>query len=341
MSRRLGLDVLHLRPTPRFGHAEYCSHGKLRECIRTQTGLSLEDAWECDLIWHTNDGPAEWSERGRTTDMGHAEFLADASDRRPAKASPFRHVDEVLGFDAVAEYGLDDLDALTAHYEAVYQAGCRDFPNQVFTGGCYKTMMSGAIETFGWDMLLQAAADQDAFERVLDSYFRLSLHHCRAWARTSIEAFICHDDMVWTQGPFMAPAFYRRVIFPRYAELFRVLRSAGKKVLYCSDGDWSLFLDDVAAAGADGFIIESPAAIAAAAAVYGKSHVLVGGVTDCRTLTFGTRDQIRAEVEATATLARECPGFFAAVGNHIPGNVPIESALYYFECLQSRWVRGG
>ncbi len=140
-------------------------------------------------------------------------------DRRPAGKSPFEDVEAVWSFDAVDEYGLPDFSELAVYYERFYQETQKACPNQVFPGGYYKTIVSGAIEAFGWDMLLAAAADEARFEHVLDSFFQLSLHHYKAWAETSIEAFICHDDMMWTQGPFMNPDFYRRAIFPRYGVL--------------------------------------------------------------------------------------------------------------------------
>lgn len=339
MSYPLGKDTLNLRPGPRPGHVVYCSHEALRARILRDSGLSLEDAWECDLIWNTHDGPRSWSELGRVTDMGHAAFLADGTDQRAPRPCPFRSVEEARAFNAVREYGQPEPDALAAFYSDVYLDARRRYPNQVVTGGYYRTLFSGAIEIFGWDMLLQLAADQDAFEKVLDSIFEVSLHHCRAWARTGAEVFLLHDDMVWTQGPFMDPAFYRRVAFPRYAAIVRMMHGAGKKVLFCSDGNWTAFIDDVAGTGADGFFFEPAVPLEVMTAKFGKTHVLVGGAIDCRTLTFGTREAIRAEIDITLDAARACPGFFVAVGNHIPGNVPVENALFYFEYLRRHWTR--
>jgi hypothetical protein len=299
----------------------------------------FRELWQIDLCFYINDGPVPWNERGRTVDMGHADFMADGSDRRDARPAPFKNADEVLAFDAVKEYGLPDFDELVAFYEQFYRRGQAEQPGWVFPGGYYQTIMSGAIQAFGWDLLLEAAADQQGFERVLDSFFELSLHHFRAWARTGIKAFICHDDMVWSSGPFLHPDFYRRAIFPRYAQLWAVLREAGKKVLYCSDGQWTLFLDDIAAAGADGFIFDPMTSFDQAVEKFGRTHVLVGSKVDCRTLTFGTREQIAAEVEASLKLGLRCPGWICAVGNHIAPNVPVDNALFYFEYLSSRWKR--
>jgi hypothetical protein len=341
MSYPLGLDALHLRPTPRVAHTDYCTNDALKRHLK-QTLPHLEcfdDRWQMDFIWATNDGPVPWDRRGRVTDMGHADFLEGGTDRRDPKPSPFTCADDVWGFDAEHEYGVPDPVELVAFYEAHAQRVRVKRPNQVFPGGYYNTMVSGAIAAFGWEMLLEAASDQDRFENVLDGFFRLSRHYYTAQSRTSIEAFICHDDMVWTMGPFMDPAFYRRVIFPRYRELWAILKNAGKKLLYCSDGDWTCFLDDIADAGADGFIFEPVVPLQTVVERYGQTHVIMGSQVDCRTLTFGTPGQIRDEIDATLRIAKACPGFFFAVGNHIPSNVPVENAITYFEHLTANWHR--
>ena len=212
-------------------------------------------------------------------------------------------------------------------------------PRQVCPGGYYKTIVSGAIEAFGWEMLLTAAADRRRFARVLEGFYRLSRHHFEAWARTGTEVFICHDDMVWTAGPFIHPDFYRSAIFPHYKELWRVWKDAGKRVLYCSDGDFTMFLDDIAEAGADGFIFEPVVDFDRVVRDFGGTHVIVGSKVDARTLTFGTPDDIRREVDATLDVAGGLPGFMFAVGNHIPSNVPVENAQFYFDYLRDNWSR--
>ena len=339
MSYQIGIDTIRLRPTPRLAHTEYCSNERLKQAILDRTGKPIQEAWEFDLTWRTDDGPVPWQERGRTTDMGHAEFLEGGTDRRPAQPCPFTDLEQVLEFDAVEEYGLPDEDELFRHYEEKYQKSQKGNAKWVVPGGYYKTIVSGAIQTFGWDMLLPAASERDRFERVLDSFFRLSLHHYKVQAKTSIEVFISHDDMVWSQGAFMHPDFYRGVIFPRYRELWSVLKDAGKKVLFCSDGDFSEFVDDLVDAGADGFIFEPMTALEPVVEKYGKSHVIVSSKVDCRTLTFGTQDDIQREIDATLELAFDCPGFVFAVGNHMPSNIPVENGLFFFDYLSRRWRR--
>ena len=225
------------------------------------------------------------------------------------------------------------------YIEKVHRDGQAAQPNQVVTGGYYKTIISGAIEAFGWDMLLESAAEPGKFEKVLDSFFRLTLHHVKAWAQTGAAVFIQHDDFVWSAGPFMYPEFYRSAIIPRYAELWKVLHAAGKKVLFCADADWSMFVSDIADAGADGFIFEPMLPLEGVVERFGKTHVIIGSQVDCRTLTFGTKEAVRREIDATLKLAKDCPGFFFAVGNHIPANVPVDTAMFYMDYLRTHWWR--
>jgi uroporphyrinogen-III decarboxylase len=92
-------------------------------------------------------------------------------------------------------------------------------------------------------------------------------------------------------------------------------------------------------AGADALCFEPMMALEPVVQKYGQSHCLLASKVDARTLTFGTQAQIQAEIDATLQLAPACKGLIFAVGNHIPSNVPVENALFYFDYLRSHWQR--
>ena len=138
MSRQIGLDTVFLRPTPRIAHTEYSLnyHTSLfKDSVR-----QLHDAWELDLLWCTNDGPIEWSQAGRCTDMGHAEYASGGEDRRAASLCPFSRPEEVYEFDPLQEYGLPSHRELVRFYEERYRRLSDSNPNQLITGGYYKTV---------------------------------------------------------------------------------------------------------------------------------------------------------------------------------------------------------
>ena len=355
MSRELGMECIRCGHTARLAHTEY-SMEYHRGLVRKVAGVSQEagdgralsrevlrrfyDGWDYDLLWHTDDGPVDWAKAGRCTDMGHAVYAADGGDQVAPRECPFREPEEVWGFDPAKEYGLTPFDELVAGYERDYQERQKAYPNQVCTGGYYKTVMSGAIQAFGWDMLLLAGSEEGRFARVLERFGEYTLHHAQAWAATSINVYIQHDDIVWSAGPFMRPGFYREVIFPIYRELWKPLRAAGKKVVYCSDGTVDMFMEDIADCGADGFIFEPSNDLEKIVKTLGGRYMLAGSKVDCRTLAFGTWEQVKAEIDATLALTRGVNGFMFAVGNHIPANVSDEMCERFMEYLRENWSRG-
>jgi hypothetical protein len=347
MSRQIALDNIFLKPSSRWGHSEY-SLEYHKDYLAKRTGHSPVDRdlhrhgydrFAFDFLWNSNDGLVNWAKTGRITDMGHAAYAADGSDQHASVQSPFLTVEEVWAFDAVKEYGLPDFDEQVRAYERNVQHVRQEFPDQLMTGGYYRTIVSGALAAFGWDMLLMAAADPLKMARVFDGFFQRTLFHMQAWARTSAEVIIQHDDFVWTGGAFMNPTIYREQIIPRYAALWEPLRRAGKKILFCSDGNFTEFAADVADAGADGFIFEPCMDFGHMVREFGQTHCLVGSYVDCRDLTFGKWEKVQADIDATLARLTDCKGAIVTVGNHLPANIPDDMLDRYFDYLLPRLER--
>lgn len=341
MNYERGWSAINLEMPDAIPHTEYCSHPEL---VKHITGLDPRvkeeenHAWQefykmtdYDLLWVTDDGPG-W--KGRVTSMGHAEFQEGGTDFNDNISCPFKNPEEVLNFDAVKEYGLPDIKERASYFEERFRKGQKENPTLVYPGGYYKTLFSACIHAFGWDMFLSSAPlDYERFDKILESFFKISLANFEAWAGTNIKVFICHDDIVWTQGAVFHPDWYRKCIFPRYKKLWRPLKEKGIKILFCSDGNFNEFVDDIIECGADGLIFEPLTDLKMVVEKYGKSKVIIGNI-DCRVLTFGQKEDIYREVKRCADLGRDCPGYFFAVGNHIPHNVPLENALYYLDLIK-------
>jgi uroporphyrinogen-III decarboxylase len=195
-------------------------------------------------------------------------------------------------------------------------------------------MISGLIEIFGWDMLLLAAGlDPVGFGEVANRYAAFISQYFEALAAADVPVVMIHDDIVWSSGPFISPKWYRQFIFPNYKKLFRPLIDSGKKIIYTSDGSFTKFIDDIADCGVHGFVMEPTTDMAYIAEKYGKTHVFIGNA-DTRFLLSGTREEIKTEVERCMAIGKPYPGFFLAVGNHIPANTPADNVLYYMDCYE-------
>jgi hypothetical protein len=347
MSFEDGWAAIHLEMPRRVPHTEYSVEGHW-EVVKAVTGLSVTPqsppeeqwqaaralirAWNFDFGWSTLIGGDLFA--AYKTDMGHAEYAAGGVDRRDTRTCPFKTPEDVLAFDFLATYGPCDRAAWKTRFEQHYQRACRDIPERVNMTGIYITLISGFIDIFGWDMLLLAAGtDPMAFGALANRYADFMLPYFEALAEADVPVVMVHDDMVWSSGPIFAPRWYRQYVFPNYQRYFDPLRQAGKKIMFTADGDYTKFIDDLAACGVDGFVMEPMTDMALIAEKYGRTHSFIGNA-DTRILLSGTQAEIRAEVERCMAIGKPCPGFFLAVGNHIPANTPVESVLYYMSVYE-------
>ena len=347
MSYQDGIAAINLEMPERVPRTEYSaeSHWKL---VGHVTGLPVDEhsepsaqaeaarqfmkAWNYDMRWNILVHNSYLT--GRKTSMGHAEYAAGGVDFNTRVSCPFGEPEEVLSFDPMEEYGPLDGLQMKGQFEEHYQKSVEFTPDTVNMTGIYITCISGLIEIFGWDMLLLAAGtDPQAFGEMTNRYCQWIGQHFRALAESDVPVVMVHDDIVWTEGPFIHPDWYRRYVFPNYKKLFEPIMESGKKLLFTSDGNYTAFIDDIAACGIHGFVMEPTTDMAYIAEKYGKTHVFVGNA-DTRILLNGTREDIYNEVKRCMDIGKNCPGFFMAVGNHIPANTPVENALYYNEVYE-------
>lgn len=347
MSFEDGWAAINLEMPPRIPHTEYSvhEHWDLINAItgievsfdsppdvRTRASEAFIKAWNYDFFWSTLIGRDEFGET--RTDMGHAEYAAGGVDRRDTIFSAFNSPEAVLDFDPWEALGQQDKGELTRRFEQHYRANCARFPDCVNMTGIYVSLISGFIDLFGWELLLLAAGiDQQRFGQLANRYASWIQQYFDALAEADVPVVMVHDDIVWSAGPFIHPNWYRQYVFPNYKKYLAPLRESGKRIMFTADGNYDLFVDDIAEAGVHGFVFEPLTSLDLIVEKYGQSHVIIGNA-DTRILLFGTKAQIRAEVERCMSKGRDCPGFFMAVGNHIPANTPVQSILYYHQVYQ-------
>ncbi|MDR1061228.1 MAG: uroporphyrinogen decarboxylase family protein [Clostridiales bacterium] len=347
MSLADGMAAMNLEMPGRVPRTEYSAESHW-DLVRRVTGISVDHAspsearsaasnafvkaWNYDFVWNILTNSAAFN--GFYTKMGHAEYASGGTDFDSQVGCPFDSPEDVLRFDPMEQYGRIDLKAEAKKFGDDCKNQRQRYPDAVTMTGVYITLMSGLIDIFGWDMLLMAAGtDEKAFGGVANRYADWILQYFEALADSDAPTVMVHDDIVWTSGAFLNPAWYREFIFPNYKRLFAPLRESGKKIIYTSDGNFTEFIDDVVASGVHGLVMEPTTDMARVAEKYGKTHVFVGNA-DTRILLSGTKDDIRNEVRRCMDIGKKCPGFFMAVGNHIPANTPVENALCYNEAYE-------
>lgn len=347
MSFKDGWAAINLEMPDRVPRTEYSAEFHW-DLVQKVTGISVNShssvqvqenasdrfrsAWDYGLVWRILTSSQDLDKC--RTKMGHAVYAADGTDYSAEVSCPFETPEDALLFQPMEIYGKQEHSKLVKKFNEDFRAGCEHVPDAVNTTGVYITLVSGLLEIFGWDILLMALGiSPEEFGEVANRYTEWVQQYFDALADCEAPVIMIHDDIVWTSGAFAQPAWYRKYVFPNYKKLFAPLREAGKKILFTSDGNYTQFVDDIADCGVNGFVLEPTTDMEYIAEEYGKTHVFVGNA-DTRVLLFGSREEIYQEVKRCMDIGKKCPGFFMAVGNHIPPNTPVENALYYNEVFE-------
>lgn len=351
MSNEAGWAALHLDMPAYVPRTEYSAdfHWPLVEAVtgrtnlakaseeaRSQASREFTEAWDYAFIWSTlinGDDFGQWR-----TKMGHAEYQADGVDWDPDVRSPFKSFEDVLAFRPLESLSFPGHAKAVERFNQHYRANQSSHPKSVGMTGVYVTCVSGLIDLFGWDLLLEAAGDDPVrMGELTTEYCQWGQGWFDALADSEASVVMVHDDLVWSSGPVFHPDWYRRYVFPNYKKLINPLVEAGKTIIFTADGDYTMFIDDIAACGVSGFVMEPMTDMTQIAERYGRTHFFVGNA-DTRILLSGTKQDIEVEVARCMRIGKDCPGFILAVGNHIPPNTPVENALWYDECWRRmRW----
>jgi len=207
----------------------------------------------------------------------------------------------------------------------------------VVVGHFYHTLFHWMISCFNWEnFMIAAAMDENKFKRIIDEFAELSCRHIKAWSEVDgLEVFISHDDIAITRGLVFRPDWYRKYILPWYPIVWAPLKKKGIKIIYVSDGNYSELVEDIAEAGADGFIFEPLVDLQMMVDKFGGSKILIGNI-DTKILTFGSKDDITNEVNRVIDVAGRCPGFFINASGGLPQNIPLENLLHYLKLSESK-----
>jgi hypothetical protein len=360
MSYQRGVAAIHLEPTDCLPQVEWL--GSLSaEALRWATGLdpyqnpqaaylAFIRKYDLDLLWRglPEPNPNVYFESGQMTAVtaeGHRVSywgISGTMEWREGGAHlrvpEVQTVEDVLNFDPLA-YDTRTVEELVVEFQTEYRRNCEIIGDTALpTGELYTTLFHWGIACFGWELFMMAAAyEPKRYGRVIDGFVELSKRQMTAWSMVEdIQVVISHDDLCMTRGPVFHPDWYRQYIFPRYPEIWAPLKEKGIKVLFCSDGNLTPLVDDIAAAGADGFIVEPLVDLNWLVEKYGGKKIIIGNV-DTKVLTFGSVEDIRAEVMRCVKTAGHYPGYFLNVSGQIPYNVPLENLKAYFDiCAEVR-----
>ena len=157
--------------------------------------------------------------------------------------------------------------------------------------------------------------------------------------KKNIGALWISDDIAYTEGLMVSPAFLREHIFPWYKKIGNFARGIGVPYMYHSDGDlWQVMPDLIDDIGFNALHPVEPKAmdINDLKARIGGRVCLIGNIDLGYTLTRGTPEEVAEEVRQRIHDVAPGGGYCVGSSNSIPYYVPVpnyramvEAALRY------------
>ena len=198
----------------------------------------------------------------------------------------------------------------------------------------YTTLFMWPVVKFGWEpFMLAAAQDPERFDKVFwKPWSMISRKHFEALAAMEEEVVFCHDDLAMTNGPVFSPDFYDKYIFSRYDWIMEPVIKAGKKLVFVIDGNIDIFLERLLEFPIAGIMYENPATpYEKILETWGKAgRGFIGGISTA-ILTNGTPEEVYLHTKDVMEMGKKYPGFVVSSCGQLPGNIPMENILAYFE----------
>lgn len=241
--------------------------------------------------------------------------------------------------------GLPELEKLTAHLETQeFNLEAWDF-SPVETalaelGRDHMVMGHADVEigsTFDWaeTFMIGLVEAPDLIHRYLDVRLKHTLKLMEALLERGVHGFHGGYDWAAQKGPVFSPRHFRKFVFPRLRQITDLCHRYGVPYVKHTDGNINSLMDDLVAAGVDGFQAIEPRAgmdIGQLKQKYGQVLTLIGNV-DCSTvLVNGPVEAVRAATEEVIRVAAPGGGFLLSTSNSVHPGVRPE---YYLAMLET------
>jgi uroporphyrinogen decarboxylase len=173
-------------------------------------------------------------------------------------------------------------------------------------------------------------------ERIADYHVAVA----RAYLAAGSEGAWLADDYAGSDGPYLRPALWRRLILPQMARVIGVYREAGVPVFFHTCGRAEVFVADLLDAGVNVFNLQSEVCdLSALRERYGRRIAFIGGIPSGLMLTGSPEDVRRAARSAIERLGRD-GGLILAPDQPLAFPWENEAALAEAAHTYGAWIGG-
>ena len=179
------------------------------------------------------------------------------------------------------------------------------------------------------EFLLRMVVEPEFVRRAIDAYVTRSIAYIEAMLDAGCDAIMTTDDYSSNRGPIMGDERFRAFILPGIVRQAEAVHARGGYFIKHTDGNVWTILDDLVAAGIDGWHGIQPSIgmdLRTLKERYGGRLCFFGGV-NCETLVDGTPEKARAEVRYAIQHAAPGGGLVVATGNVLQPGTNLDNYL--------------
>jgi uroporphyrinogen decarboxylase len=216
----------------------------------------------------------------------------------------------------------------------LYSGHMVGFDDRWYARGAWITYFEQLQQLTGMEyFLMEIATESKNFYRLLDDLLAFNLRWIDRWIEYEYDGLHFADDWGAQHSLMIKPESWRRIFKPRYAEMFKRVKDAGKDVWYHSDGYINDIFGELIEIGVDVINCQVP--------VIGYDWIArnVRGKVTIRTdidrqhiMPFGSPAQVKEEVQRTFEACGTSEGGIVACGEIAP-EVPLENIRALYEAF--------
>jgi uroporphyrinogen decarboxylase len=209
-----------------------------------------------------------------------------------------------------------------------------------FFGGIYEcAWWLRGFEAFTVDMYRRQEFAEHFLNKILKLYLDFYSEYLDI-VGPYIQIIDYNDDIGMQTGPLLSPTMFKKYLKPRYAELFKLIRSKTKaKIFLHTCGSVHLLVPDLIEIGLDVLNPIQPLAakmdIAGLKRDFGEKLCFHGGIDIQRLLPQGSVAEVTTEVKRISRIGGKSGGLILAGAHNIQSDVPSENIIAMFEAAKN------
>lgn len=189
-------------------------------------------------------------------------------------------------------------------------------------------------ENIFMDLAAQTEIAEAVFGRIR-GFYRAYLERILCAAKGKIDIVLTGDDFGAQNGLLMSADMWREFIKPGFAEYMDIIKRHKTVAMHHTCGSVVDIVPDMIECGLDVLQSIQPEAKGMAFAdlkgMFGKDLCFQGGISIQKTMPYGSRDEIRHEVNAIAESAKPDGGYIFCTSHNIQVDTPIENIVTLME----------